>query len=356
MIQLALMVQSNFNCKNCTRCFRDSYDLKRHMARINKCLPIKNEKNPIEKINDTEHSQPKLSGSVLAKNIDETLFENSQNTPSKCEWCLKQFVYLKQHRCKLKEDPVRTMEMEQKLNLTFPSSNKTCRFCDKEFSTTSNLKKHINTCKIKEDYVLTLQKNNFNVNNGTIINNFIVNNTINNTVNNITIVINPLGEETTDHITNVHIINCLRKLLAEARETGTGHSYDLACQLITEHSRDIRSLPENQNARVTNARDTYAQACIRTLGKPDKWLTVPTARVVQTAFKRSARDLNQRQTDISVENPLVFRGERNREIFKEIKHFSVHSVDHRGERPGAQREARATIRASLAHATIDQSV
>ena len=194
MIQLALMVQSNFNCKNCTRCFRDSWNLKQHTARINKCLPIKNEKNPTEKINELEHSQPKLSGSVLAKNIAKTLIENSQNThcdrqntPSKCEWCLKQFVYLKQHRCKLKEDPVRIMEMEQKLNLTFPPSNKTCRFCLLELNNTSNLKKHTNTCKIKKDYVLTLQKNIVNV---------IV--TIN--INNGNVNVNSFGQETTNHI------------------------------------------------------------------------------------------------------------------------------------------------------------
>ena len=246
------MVQSNFKCKNCTRCFRDSYDLKRHMTRINKCLPIK---NPTEKISELKHSQTKLSGSVLAKNVDKTLLENSQNThcdrqntPSKCEWCLKQFVYLKQHRCKLKEDPVRTMEIEQKMNLTFPSSNKTCRFCLLELSTTSNLKKHINTCKIKEDYVLTLQKNNVNINNGTIINgNIIVNVNINN-VN-----VNPFGQETTNHINNYSVIN---SLLSKDKN---GHPYDLASQMITEHCRKIRSIPENQNVKLINAKDTYAK-------------------------------------------------------------------------------------------------
>jgi hypothetical protein len=344
MIQLALMVQSNFKCKICTRCFRDSYDLKRHTTRINKCLPIKNEKIPTEKISELKQSQTKLSGSVLAKNIDETLLEidetllgRSQNTPSKCEWCLKQFVYLKQHRCKLKDDPVRTMEIEQKMNLTFPSSNKKCRFCLLELSTTSNLKKHIKTCKIMEDYVITLQKNNINVNNGTIINgNVIVNVNINN--GNDDAFINPFGQETTNHINNYSVINSL------ISKDKNGHPYDLASQMITEHCRKIRSIPENQNVKLVNAKDTYAKVHTGT----NRVESVPTAKVVKTAFINSAKDLHRRKTDINVDYPQVFENKKSKEIFTDIGRFSIHGVDHPTIKPGAQREAKMDFRASLA--------
>ena len=78
---------------------------------------------------------------------------------NKCEYCHKVFSsqnYLELHKCKLKDDQIRILEMKLKINVNIEP--KKCRYCFKTFARTNAANVHMKTCKRKETYLDSLEK------------------------------------------------------------------------------------------------------------------------------------------------------------------------------------------------------
>jgi len=67
---------------------------------------------------------------------------------------------MKRHHltCKCKEDPIRLLELEHKVDIDIPENKLECRFCNLVFARTDNLNKHIPACKDREKYLKNLQE------------------------------------------------------------------------------------------------------------------------------------------------------------------------------------------------------
>jgi hypothetical protein len=130
-------------CKLCNHEYKDNYALNRHLSRITPCVIIPSEIN-----ND------------ICQISNETVIEDVRN---KCIYCLHTFStssnYTKhKEKCKLKDDPIRLLEIEHKIDIKFPDNKLECRFCNCILSRVDNLKTHLETCKKRQEYLTKLQK------------------------------------------------------------------------------------------------------------------------------------------------------------------------------------------------------
>ena len=210
-----------------------------------------------------------------------------------CKKCCKYFNYnymLVRHNnnkrdCQTEKNIIRNCndrinKIDNKINeITIKSLKKIrCLFCDKNFSTRSNLLSHINNvCPIKKSFIqdrndIELQKNKINdidnnkdfrnqikilhstfdkvINNknasGTVINNTTINNpTINNNNNNLIINVNSFGKENLSHITD------------DDYEKYLNGFFKGFLNFIEKIYFDDR-VPENHNICLTNVRSKYA--------------------------------------------------------------------------------------------------
>ena len=146
----------------------------------------------------------------------------------------------------------------------------TCLYCNKAFSRSDSLKRHLNTCKKKqtEDTIILKEKENEIQELKEMVEkllletktNNITNNTNNSTNNkdsfntNNTIIINNYGDEDTKYITSDYILKLLKNKPAKAIP-----------ELIKyTHFNDKH--PENQNIKITNKKEPYIKVL-----KNDKW-------------------------------------------------------------------------------------
>jgi hypothetical protein len=125
------------NCKRCGKIFRDNCDLNRHLSKKTPCL----------------------------QKVD------------KCIYCFTECTSHK-HICKLKNDPIRLLEIKLNIKIEIPDNECECRFCNKEFSRIDSLHRHTITCKSRKEYLENLLKQN---NKKIINNNTTTDNNINNT-------------------------------------------------------------------------------------------------------------------------------------------------------------------------------
>jgi len=236
-----------FKCENCEGIFRDSYNLRRHMSRLKPCKSPytvnthdtrKNEyPNSIREYPNSTREYPNSTQEYPNSTREYPNYtelhpkntpENSKQNKIHCEFCLKKYsrvCKLKQHYniCKLKNDPIRLLELENKIDPDIPSNKLECRFCNLVFCRSDTLNKHIGVCNGREDYHKNLikkreitiqnQTNIQNQNNNTNCNNTTINN--NNNTNNL--ILN-FGEETMDHITTIDIIRILKEAKDEYRQ------------------------------------------------------------------------------------------------------------------------------------------
>ena len=165
-----------------------------------------------------------------------------------------------------------------------------CDFCNKCYSTNSNLHKHLKNCKMninnieyikkknKEleetiEKLLLDKKNNIinttnNNSNNTTNNNYTTNNTVN-------IHINNYGDENTKYITNDFILNLLEK------------PYSAIPELIKyTHFNDEH--PENQNIKITNKKDPYMKIL-----KNKKWELVDKKDTINDLIDQKHSILNK---------------------------------------------------------------
>ena len=76
----------------------------------------------------------------------------------RCIYCLKSFVRIEKHICKMKDDYVRRIEM--KLDIEPEKVDKdVCRFCQKQFMRSDSLNRHLLICKEKDKYEKMLENN-----------------------------------------------------------------------------------------------------------------------------------------------------------------------------------------------------
>ena len=110
-----------FVCKKCSHCFRDSYNLTKHISRKKPCTPLQNENK-----NGNMFSSDKItSSSEKITSSSEKITSSSDKITSsledrKCEFCLNQFYckkYKNKHEeiCKFREDPIRLLEIEKEV-------------------------------------------------------------------------------------------------------------------------------------------------------------------------------------------------------------------------------------------------
>ena len=189
-------------CSNCNNCFRNNFDLNRHLSR----------KKPCDRkiIHTMENPSPQTVIQSPQMVIQSPQMVISQDKPVKiegdveklnCKWCLKQFsrtAKLTAHMCKLKDDPVRKLEME--LNITPCMDSDCCRFCKKTFK---HIKRH--QCNLKMTYQENLKRKNIDASCN------IINNNINNTIINNIINIELVGHEIIENINLNEVENCIVK-------------------------------------------------------------------------------------------------------------------------------------------------
>lgn len=136
-------------CDVCEKRFRDKYNLNIHKARKIPCERVLN-KQPGEMAGE----------SIICMKIENTgslnsIKESVKSINKMCEYCLHSFskLYNKtSHNCKLKEDPVRKLEIELKITPVIPECKTECRFCKKVLSRADALNKHMSSCQKRKEY------------------------------------------------------------------------------------------------------------------------------------------------------------------------------------------------------------
>ena len=301
-------------CGYCNRVFRDNYNLSKHLARLNKCVKDQDALNL--------HLNPKKD---ILVNKKDTLV-NKKDTLKKCQYCMdifstKQYKNIHEKNCKQKDDPIRLMEIENKIQVEVPDIKTECRFCNKNFCRSSLLNKHLLVCTSKEEYrkmlIIKDTKRVEIINQQTIINNNI--HTTNNITNN-NIVLN-FGQ-TVDNTKIEELIDFLRILPNNFNKEDRPY-YLMAGELINKYDRLLMKTPENNNLVIPDSKCLYAEAKIE-----NGWEKVSVSDSLNSSFKDRADRISKKQTDINTANERVFKNETNKEIFKEVGRFAKKGFGH----------------------------
>ena len=229
-------------CDNCDKKFRTNWHLQRHLRRKYKCVKIPQNNTVIPQNNTVIPPKDTL----------------------KCKYCLETYSRidsLKRHieTCKEKNDVVRRLEVKLDIQVDI-RKDKMCRFCRKEFSQKCSLGRHINTCKKKQEYRKYLERKDKEnrkkyLRNGrtshqtinTINNNIETQNNVDNSVNN-TININCIGKENMKYITS----GMLKQLWKKSKTNEEA----VAKTIKAIHAH--KDHPENHNIIYTNTRSNVA--------------------------------------------------------------------------------------------------
>ena len=324
-------------CKKCGKIFRDRCDLGRHQSRSRPCTEFCQEigddtleKNLQEQSKNLQEQSKNLQ--EQSKNLQKqsrNLQKQSSPFSLKCEFCLNTFSskYTKKRHlvnCKIKEDPIRLLEIQCSVEPELPDTKTECRFCNKIYNNISNLNKHLNMCEDRKEYHGRLINQITNINNNNC-NNTNCNNTVNTIncinngmVNNI-IHINVLGQENTEHIETENIINLLRDI---RKEFGENQASLMAGTFIDSFDKYIRENPENQNIIIPHHKSTFG-----TIQTGQGWKKMSTDRCLNRAFKSSANELYNRKEEIDNHNKQVFKSATNKQIFSEVKQFGITGLE-----------------------------
>jgi len=214
--------------------------------------------------------------------------------------------------CKQKDDPIRLMEIKNKINPVLPKCKTECRFCNKYFYRIGMLNKHFLVCKERLEYHQELLNKQLIVPIAPIINNIHNGDNIHNG-NNI-VNVNILGHENMDHIELERIVDLFRIV---SKEFGYSRICLTAGSLINSFDNYVREIPENQNIIIPDPKSLYGN--IKTeLG----WEKVSADQCLNKAFKKSANELYNRKEALNTHNNKMFVSEANRSVFKEVKSFA----------------------------------
>ena len=150
-------------------------------------------------------------------------------------------------KCKHINDPIRKLEIEAGVHFVY--KERTCRFCNVEFSQTCNLNRHLKTCKGRESHRLKLMdilrqrresaSGNTTINNNSFNDNRIINNHLH---------INCLGKEDLSYLT----CEVIQQLWKGAR------SDEEAVARTMQYIHAHKDHPENHNIVYSNLRSNSA--------------------------------------------------------------------------------------------------
>jgi len=320
-------------CGYCSRVFRDNYNLSKHLARLNKCvkdqdalnLPLNPKKDTLVNPKNTlvNPKDTLVNPKNTLVNPKDTLI-NPKDISKKCKYCMNVFynkgnMIKHQLICKQKNDPIRLMEIENKIQVEVPDIKTECRFCNKNFCRLSLLNKHLINCTSKEEYhkmlIIKDTKRTEIINQQTTINN-----TINNNITNNNIVLN-FGQ-TVDNTLIEELIDFLRILPNNFNKEDRQY-YLMAGELINKYDRLLMKTPENNNLVIPDSKCLYAEAKIE-----NGWEKVSIVDSLNSSFKDRADRISKKQTDINTANERVFKNETNKEIFKEVDRFAKKGFGH----------------------------
>ena len=230
-----------FCCSNCCKEFKTNWQLQRHLR---KKIPCKKHQG-----GGAENSSSGAENSSSGAENSSSGAENSLNCCTYCNKALKRNRNLLNHMsvCAAKDDAVRCLEIQ--LNIPYPkhTNNKMCRFCDYNSTSTSNVSRHMHSCKAKQIYKVKLEaqiQNKVRMHASTVNTNCYNNNIINNN----TIVVNPLGQEDISYITCEVIKGILKEV--------TSDDEFMAKTLAHIHAHEDH--PENHNILYSNLRSNAA--------------------------------------------------------------------------------------------------
>ena len=304
-------------CEKCGKILRDRYNLLRHQSRSRPCTDICSEigDDTLEK-NLQKQSKNLQEQSKNLQKQSLNLQKQSSSISLKCEFCLNTFSnkYTKKRHlvnCKIKEDPIRLLEIQCSVEPELPDTKTECRFCNKIYNNISNLNKHLNMCEDRKEYHGRL------INQITNINNNNCNNT-NTNCNNTNIILN-FGQEKLNHIQTENIINLLRNI---RKEFGDSQVSLMAGNFVDSFDNYIREIPENQNIIIPHHKSTFGNIKMET-----GWKKMSADRCLNRAFKSSANELYNRKEEINNHNKEVFKSLTNKQIFSEVKQFGITGLE-----------------------------
>lgn len=312
-----------YNCVRCKKCFRNNYDLDRHLSRKFPCK----EKFENEIVTEGQKStsgglKSTLEGQKSTLEGTEKHLEGLKST--QCEYCLQSFSNRKtltRHydKCKEMDDPVRQLEIQHRIEPVLPDNPLECRFCNKMLSRKTILQKHYTTCKKKQEYHQMLKKpknasidssgNTYNINNGTINNIFI----------------NGQEENTIGVATIVQELKNILKIV------GRDLPYLTAGTWITAVDTLVRENPQNQNVIVRSTKAMTADVLTAS-----GWITQPTDLVVEKCFQQAAKRLHNLEQQILDFNSKAIS--TNRLEWCEVGRFARDGLRYRGLGGGASHD------------------
>jgi hypothetical protein len=277
-------------CQKCGYCFRDSYDLKRHISRVKPCV-----KEEIFSATRSEQKEP------LAE----------QKEPStECEFCMNTFFNIStlirhQKTCKLRNDPIRQLEIKHGITPILPDSKTECRFCNKGLSCTSKLNKHIIICKERDEYYQSLinkETKSHTINIQQNINIETMNITNNSGMCN-------FGNESLDEIDTENLIEEIYNILCNT-ET---NNYILACKILTMFEEKMKENICNRNVKLRSLNSNYGEI------KTNKGIIkVQIDKFLDNCIKNTAKNLNIKRKQIKT---------KDREIKKIFNHVDTYAVN-----------------------------
>ena len=295
-------------CIRCGKCFRDQYNLGRHLSRTKPC-----------------EEKPKVVICSSIKQIDHSGLNLPPNSAQintfNCEFCFQSFHknsnktrHLK--TCKSKEDPIRQLEIELEITPVIPECKTECRFCNKVLSRIDTLNKH--NCKERGDYHQNLlkqkEKGKSVINNVTNnFNNCVTNNVTNNNIQ-LTVVLN---KET---ITQDDVKSMIKELHNHDKNFIEGSIFfdDLRMvDLVSKFHRIITSHIENKNILLGS---TQYPAC-KFLTEDGTYINRPTEEVLDEAFRVRSGQLFKMKQSIHEQDPEVLRKDRIKRSWYNLEEF-----------------------------------
>ena len=327
------------NCGDCGKWFRDRYALCAHQSRIKPCREPVSTQREMEQ----QKSTPTWLNSTL-RELDSTTpkldstHPELKSTHKQCEYCLQSFsinTNLKKHHtiCKYKDDPVRLLELQHKVDIDIPENKLECRFCNLIFSRTDSLNRHISVCEDRKEYHKNLQEYIKPVVHQTIINNCNNNCTFNNNIVNVNIF---NGNEDKHKMDIDCIIDILKQCLKSYPED---QLRQIAFKIVCLYDKRLKELPENNTFRVPNLNSMIAY-----IKEEIGWEMVPIDDGIHKVLINSASDLmthRKELEDYGRINKLTFKGTKlpiTPQIMDEIGYIKKNGI-YTDQIPGSTKTA-----------------